>query len=667
MKPDGNPMRVNRRRATSLIEVLVVMVVFLVGILAVIQIFPKGFRVLDLSRRVSVGQSLARELIQTIVAHPETSPEEIVPITQDINGAYIIDPTRSPFDLGPMAQTLKNDGNLYLAGGALLGDWQRFSGANTFRRVIGESQRIPAPRQAGVAAGYYGGVITLNYGPIDYRTAEANLSVYGNDLVQQIGVPSASATLDDTTYFVTNANGGGITLGLPSGETDRIYRVSFTAYVVSGGDVFKKEFIGVGPVSVLKTTPVLGQFPLTPVALSALTGGLALQSVDVSTIRVQRLFKAIPKGASFNDPATETMPDPYKYKILNEQLGVLLFSPDAYNVQVLRADGKREALVARINYDVYDWRILHEDFRISTETPVMHQFAVRGMKVGQETGPDGRSNGPIVGETKPLDATFTDTSATSVASDDNFVLMDLDTGGVYYETSFSQPGKKLIDINKSLAIATFTTLDPAQSGLIGELLLPDGTTRSIRMDGRAVRAMYRAKQEVSAQILKGASRYARLDRPTNLDTNNYFIGTGAATIAGYSGGDATRIYFSRSNQGRKVNIGEIRYYRAGDVVPRIVYSQDFTIDFARVDTSGFGLPLIDVKDIDPLAVALDTANTSAVRDVKGASVAVRVVWNPEMFALQPDPVANLNSLEAWGRNWRRSTNETYFVRSEVIR
>jgi len=60
-RPPVNAMRRNRHSfGTTLVEVLVVMVVFLVGILAVVQIFPKGYQLLLLTRGKSVGQALAR-------------------------------------------------------------------------------------------------------------------------------------------------------------------------------------------------------------------------------------------------------------------------------------------------------------------------------------------------------------------------------------------------------------------------------------------------------------------------------------------------------------------------------------------------------------------------------------------------------------------------------
>ena len=64
-RPPVTAMYRNRHRlGTTLVEVLVVIVVFLVGILAVIQIFPKGYQILLLTRGKSVSQALARDTME---------------------------------------------------------------------------------------------------------------------------------------------------------------------------------------------------------------------------------------------------------------------------------------------------------------------------------------------------------------------------------------------------------------------------------------------------------------------------------------------------------------------------------------------------------------------------------------------------------------------------
>ena len=93
--------RVQRSLGTTLIEILVVIVVFLVGILAVIQIFPKGFQLLLLTRSKLTAQALARDYVEQLKSRPDQLPSQIVAAHYD-NGNIIIDSGKDPNDLGPI-------------------------------------------------------------------------------------------------------------------------------------------------------------------------------------------------------------------------------------------------------------------------------------------------------------------------------------------------------------------------------------------------------------------------------------------------------------------------------------------------------------------------------------------------------------------------------------
>src|SRR5580700_9951541 len=94
-------MQRNRRTlGTTLIEILVVIVVFLIGILAVIQIFPKGFQLLLLNRNREVAQGLARDYVEMLKSRPDQLPEQIVSAYYDLNGNLIINSAKDPNDLG---------------------------------------------------------------------------------------------------------------------------------------------------------------------------------------------------------------------------------------------------------------------------------------------------------------------------------------------------------------------------------------------------------------------------------------------------------------------------------------------------------------------------------------------------------------------------------------
>ena len=100
----------NRSTAgTTLIEVLVVIVIFLIGILAIVQVIPGGFRILRDTRDTSIGTALGRAEMERLKTNESQLPEMILPVTYTwLAGSVIIqaDPNRRADDLGPVAATL---------------------------------------------------------------------------------------------------------------------------------------------------------------------------------------------------------------------------------------------------------------------------------------------------------------------------------------------------------------------------------------------------------------------------------------------------------------------------------------------------------------------------------------------------------------------------------
>ncbi len=673
----GRPS-LKRVLGTTLIEILVVIVVFLVGILAVIQIFPKGFQLLLLNRNKMISQALARDYVESLKLRPDQLPEQIVSAYYS-NGNLVINSGKDPSDLGTIASFINSNGFASDGSGNALGNWAYFTGSNVFRRVIGEGRRVPAPRAVGTSSQFFGGLMVLQFGPISYQpqngATPSNLSVYGNDLEQFVGLPNVQAQRTDYQYFVINPTNSAIAIEFPSGNLqqdtyNRVYRVSFSAYVSNGsGGVFKRDYTELAPVSIPPQNPdISGQAPLSAAIPLAGVNGLVTDpvvSVDLNTLRVQRFFVQLPKsGQAFSAV------DPYQYKLLNENIGVLLFNPIGNGVFISREGHDREPLTARVNYDVYDWRILHDDFRVdigvlpgevSSANPqavfAQHKLPVGGLKVAGNAGPDGLPNTPIPTlETARGDGT-TDTSGANGPKADNFVLMDLDTGGIYCEVNPSNPSQNLISIDKSSGVVTFYDLDnDPTNGITGVILLPDGTTVNVQMDNRAVRALYMVNQEFSVQVLKSAAQYSVATTPTNLSVGQFYIG---GTQTGL--GSATRIYFPNSDNGRKVTIGEVTYVD-GSGVTHDLMGQDFLVTGGNDAT--VALPFVDLTSVDPSAQSISFANGFGARNVKGASVTVRVLWNPTNFFLTGNSPQNLSSLNRWGQAWRKSTNETFLQKED---
>ena len=87
-------------------------------------------------------------------------------------------------------------------------------------------------------------------------------------------------------------------------------------------------------------------------------------------------------------------------------------------------------------------------------------------------------------------------------------------------------------------------------------------------------------------------------------------------------------------------------------------NQSFVVQTLPADPTG--LAYIDIRSINPDAQSLDTATYGfAVSGVRGASITVRVLWNPTNLGFTDDSAQNLTRLEIWGREWRQTVSETF--------
>jgi type II secretory pathway pseudopilin PulG len=631
---------------TSLIEVLVVIVIFAIGILAMVQIFPGGLALMRKSQLAIAAQALAKHEIERLEGLNSRLPDYIVPVRYYINGSNLYleqDENRRIDDLGPVAGSLTQDGILRDVADEPIGYWPLVSGANVARRVIGEGQRVPAPRQVG---NFFGGLMAVAYGPIYFNEMiDQHLLVYGRDLTRVVGAPDDGELPEFDRYYVDQVDGADAVLFLPADDTEnRRYRVVFSFYQTVGTETSKKGVLD-GTVLVPPIGPGGGfaQIKLSDVQGVMVDGGATFTGVELDSIKVARTYQKI----ALADPFT----DPYQYKLLDGTLGLLLFGEEAART-FERRDGRQVPLEARVSYDVLDWRVIRDDFRVPQGDIPLVKLALGNLKV---------KGGLDVDRTTYQGLNIQLPTGSAATERRDIVLMDLETGGILLEQSASRPDvaggpKRLTRIDKSLGTVTFLDADdnPA-NGVTAEVVYPGTDTAvDLNITGRSFRALYQGVGEWAVQPLKTPGSYTQsLDRPK---VTEFYIGD-----TGTPGGMPTRIYFPQSDFGRRVTVGEIWYRRGTDSTPRLIENQSFVVAGAA---DGANLPFIDVKALDPAAASLDFETYGyAVRNIKGASVSVRVLWNPSFLTLGADPVDNLKELDIWGREWRKTTLESFVRRT----
>lgn len=626
-----------RVSGTSLIEILVVIVVFLIGILAVIQIFPGGFKVLRETRNLSMANGLVRSEIARSKARLGQLPDMILPVVYSFTGSTVniaVDTNRTPGDLGPTGDGLDGNGHFTLAGSDI-GYWPYLVGANVMRRVVGEGGPVPAPRPVG---NDFGGLMLLQYAPIVYNAAyPALFQVYGNDMVKLHGAPfNINFVRRNWQYYLEDADDPAANLYLPRNPTKPIvYRLALSAWVLNGGNTQTYDFVD----QVVNVAAGTG-YQQVPLA-SLITN---FQGAEFDSVRVARAF----------DLVTAFTADAYEYKLLDPSLGLILFNPAGYNATEPRSGGRRLPLQARVSYDVYDWRILREEFRVPDGTLPQYRLPAAPLVVSSEIGQDGRRNTEFAfGEPPENDVS-------------NLLLLDMDTGGLVLERSQSIQDagapRRLVQVNRSLGVIQFLDRDRDPSnGLQGEVLYPGASTATVvDLGGRAVRALYQARGEWAVQVMKAPSVFYRTYGPPGVAQYYVARSNDVSTIP-------TRIYFPKIDLGKKVVIGEI-WYLDGAGNQRLIQNQDFVIQGTPADP--FGYPYIDIRSAAPDAAQFDLRPTNmggrgyAVRRVKGATITVRALFNPAYFSLRGTNAENLENFDKWMRTWKRVTTETYIQRGE---
>lgn len=646
--------RTCQSKGTTLIEVLVVMVILLIGILGVIQIFPGGFGVLRVTRGNTQATELSKAEVERIKGYSHQLPEEIRCVMYSFIGSSIVsivaDTTRRPDDLMPAGDGLDNGGNILINGQTQqLGKWPFVSGANLFRRVIGEGGPVPAARQVGTQ---FGGLMVLQFAPIEYNPAfPILLQVYGNDLVRRDGAPSFGRNRD-YQYFVEDADLPSARIHVPRDTVKtRAYRLQVTAWFNNPGAQFQE----IETQIVVPPDPLGGYAAYDIATLPGFLGFGTFNGVEFGSVRLARLFDQVANSAAFT-------PDPYEFVLLDANLGVMLFNPRGFDYKELRPGNRRIPLIARVNYDVFDWRILRDEFRVPDGEPFQIRTKLPGIKNKGGLDTDEQNyNG--------IDIPVSDGNGGTQNID--VILLDVATGGVYlFDPSYPpdpnpepgvvndylrvDPARSSYAVDSSTGFFRFRDYDRTTPGLQLRLIYPgDATPTTVNAEGRTIRALYQARGEWAVQVLKTPARF-RLTYGSPQLAEYYIGGTGVP------GGSPTRIYFPATEGGKNVTIGEIWYVDAASN-PRVLNDQNFTIQTTPFDPLG---PYVDISTLDPTATAFDFGNGYAVRYVRGASLVVRTLWNPAMFTVASNNTQNWENFVLWSRTWKRNTVDTYLQRGD---
>lgn len=687
----------HRRRGSSLIELMVVIVVFVVGILTFVQIFPPGLSILRVSRSNSVATQLADAEMQRITGKSAQLADYIAPVQYETipGGIRIVTnpshPTRELMparDPDPAGGRIREDGQV-LVGGQPIGDWQKVSGANLISRVIRESRTVPAPRR--IPGGEFGSLLNLTFAPVYYFPSGTGvgepgvLTIYGNDMVRRWGNrqrnnPNEFGRIRDYEFYYVRADR---TEGAdPFTDQDQLwigparnrsYRIDFSFVYNNGGQYDQYEMIVI--VELDTSNPpsyaaVEGNYWV--ISLPALVaepdiyGRTLYNTADFVTalgasIDVQRVFQEIPAADPFSNN------NPFQYKVLSPNLASIMVNPIGFEYRV-NSYGGRQPLEANADYTVFDWRIIRDEFTVPQAFPSNVKLVMNGIQSRDTPGVDGRFYTGLGIPTPDI--------SMGIDSQD-FVLQDITTGGIIlgnvardvnpdsaYVVDKTNGSITFFDVDDTINPAAGNRLSAYISYPTGNPLDPWSPPVFVPdISGRGVRALYMATGEWAVQVYKAAGRYrvTGLITASGLQIAECYIGASRTTTGGTVIGDPYRIYFPIADLGQKVVVGEI-WYNDGSG-QNVIYDQEFQISDQQ-NVLGVQLAFIDIRSkLGPGAV-FDYGNGYAVRRVRGASATVRVLWNPTQFALGGDELENYNRLEQWMRSTRRIETESFVMSGE---
>ena len=683
-------MKKGRQSGASLIEMLVVIVVFLVGILAFVQIFPLGLGVLRTTRNNTTAENLAQAEMQRLVGQDGQVPDMVVPVRYTWSpGATVItiNPNRLTSelmpDLGAATTEIDANGNL-LVDGDSLGNWQLVSGPNLFNRVIGEGQPVPGPRRLqGMPAGLdFGSLVNLKFAPIYDDATSGVLTVYGNDLVRRWGDRRRGQPNDRARFwefffvddrFTDGENFPGEDQLWVGPFQYREFRITFTfdyddgagttgqfevvipvvldpaappAFARQGTESGNPEDFWVISLPQLVTQPDIYGNP-SPYTTAGWRGA------EPWSCRMQRIYRRIPALANFSA-------DPYEFKVISPNSGQLLVNPVAATTTVPDAAGGRAPLRVNADYTVLDWRLLRDEFRVPTSGPMTRKLLIQGIQARSSAGPDGRPYTGLTIQTPDVNG--------NIGSQD-FTLIDTDTGAIILGNENNNPSapgypqvpNSAYQVNKTAGTIEFRDVDPGTPGLGAYVSFPTGDplnswtapTLIDDISGRNVRALYRGTQQWSVQPFKAAARYRIV---YGFGANG--LAPGECFVGSVNGiGQNDRLYFPPSDLGQKVVVGEL--WVNNGTGTNVIRGQEFQIEGIE---PGIGLAYASLDQVDTAAV-FDFTQGYAARNVQGASLKVRVLWNPAFFNLAGGTGAqNFEALEVWMRSYRSVETQSFTIK-----
>jgi hypothetical protein len=504
------------RRGTSLVEILVAMLVLLLGIFTLVRLFPTGFTSILYGRNVSMAQALTSGVIQAARTNAGKLPDDVEAIGPNGLPFPSLDPTQelTQYPLPPA-----NANGLILTMGPPPD--ARFSDINKVRRVVGETTRIPAPTTTSPYMPADGSgqrvpvsVYILQFSPIYSPAATmANLggvfAYAGNPLDRVVfsgpPTPDQLAALTPFSYGIDYGNG--VLYFLPVAYP-RQFKMSYSFTIPAGPQQVAHE--QAPPDNSIVVPPNTNSFDMRQAHGKLFFPLPAGTQLDANGEFLYRGFDLLANNQAFSSD------NPYQFKVLNSVAGVLGFNP--LGATPGAAGTGATGIIAKIDYDVDDWHIIHEDRVVPDSAPRVVKLTLNGIEpIGTADEYQEQYTG--------LMKTYPDRP--SLTPNIDVIVEDLETG--------------LTMDSRTLQPATNPNGAPG-SGSNGAIDYRDGSiqfndtahwsmptsraTLDTPIGGKRVRIYYRTPQNWGVEFTKAATEYSRVPATLNPGYREYYQGSG---------------------------------------------------------------------------------------------------------------------------------------------
>lgn len=646
-------------RATSLVEVLVVLVILLIGVFAIIRVFPLGFTFLRNGEQRMRAGSLVHNGAEQTKSDAANLPDAVCysyyrpdPVAGGRLGRFFIVDT-DPDDMteDPDPQALRND-------------------VNKFRYIKGEPVKIGLPTPSTFITGG-GFMYMVKYGPIGLDTyvgnpanapanaaesAYFNLSLAVNSAPLSITDVNSGGGSNNPTFYrnylrnsqemVADLNedgsGGAWVLFFPSTQN----RVFTARYIKLDNDHDDNPFDGPGTLIEEKITVGANFFGWVQLKGTTAAPFGTDDAVQSGSLVVTREFTRL------KDSDTWSSDDPYQYKLASSNfgtygnLGILAFNPGGARVTTTGA-GNQRPFTAYIDYAVLDWHIIHDDRDVpsvntGSDGEVPLRTTLTRLKSLDYVNPD---NTFFEGIFPPV--------ITDANNNTDIMIIRLDTGAILNAGQKGRPGDyDLLKNGTSAQKAAQQGLDywanpePKKGSYATGVFFVN--TNHVPL-GTPLRILYKAEGEWAASLSKAMASYRVLDNgPTwtlDADTGSYYSTTIPDVAWRVTSGNNAFLYFPRTEINKGVT-ATLEVFENGNWhrTQPIQVAIDTPSDWIDAGGNTIRVAAVNItKYLRRIGWDGQAATWRVAGNVKGVSVKNRVIWKDGLDRNAPWRIQDLDT------------------------